>query len=245
MTFPFPLLLLFLILSLARLCLLYWYHTCPVQWRTVTRNTAVQRLLKPRSPDDCPACRLASSLSPVEGPATPPVRPWSEIKSRRGAPKRISTQVFACPNHKCLYFGITEAHIHALVGDGKQGHAEQIQTFRGPACHITFSARRCTPLYRLIPTCVPSGILGETMEEGKKTCFGNESHTSGSSFSTGRSQTSHETGPTLLGSRTLEDHLPRLDCPAQSRSDRQRYGRVSHDGAPRHVHLQPLGAGCN
>jgi transposase-like protein len=36
-----------------------------------------------------------------------------------------------------------------LFGDGKHGHAERIQTFRGPACHTTFSSRRHTPLYRL------------------------------------------------------------------------------------------------
>jgi hypothetical protein len=36
-----------------------------------------------------------------------------------------------------------------LFGDGKHGHAERIQTFRGPACRTTFSARRHTPLYRL------------------------------------------------------------------------------------------------
>jgi hypothetical protein len=36
-----------------------------------------------------------------------------------------------------------------LFGDGKHGRAEQIQTFRGPACRTTFSARRHTPLYRL------------------------------------------------------------------------------------------------
>jgi transposase-like protein len=36
-----------------------------------------------------------------------------------------------------------------LFGDGKHGQAEPIQTFRGPACHTTFSARRHTPLYRL------------------------------------------------------------------------------------------------
>ena len=62
---------------------------------------------------------------------------------------RIDTQGFACPNQQCLYFGITDADIHALVGDGKHGHAEQIQTFRCQACHTTFSARRDTPLYRL------------------------------------------------------------------------------------------------
>ncbi len=36
-----------------------------------------------------------------------------------------------------------------LFGDGKHGQAERIQTFRGPACHTTFSARRDTPLSRL------------------------------------------------------------------------------------------------
>lgn len=36
-----------------------------------------------------------------------------------------------------------------LFGDGKHGQAERIQTFRGPACRTTFSARRDTPLYRL------------------------------------------------------------------------------------------------
>jgi IS1 family transposase/transposase-like protein len=78
-----------------------------------------------------------------------PVRPWSEVKSRRGAPKRVNTEGFACPNRKCLYFGITEAHTHALVGDGKHGHAERIQTFRCQACRTTFTCRRNTALYRL------------------------------------------------------------------------------------------------
>jgi IS1 family transposase len=77
------------------------------------------------------------------------VRPWREVKSRRGAPKRIDTEGFACSNQQCAYFGITDAHIHALVGDGKHGHAEQIQTFRCQACRSTFTARRHTPFYRL------------------------------------------------------------------------------------------------
>jgi hypothetical protein len=36
MTFTFHLLLLLLILYLARLCLLYWYHTGLARWRTAT-----------------------------------------------------------------------------------------------------------------------------------------------------------------------------------------------------------------
>ena len=61
----------------------------------------------------------------------------------------MNTEGFACPNRTCSYSGITDAHIHALVGDGTHGHAERIQTFRGPACRTTFTARRDTPLYRL------------------------------------------------------------------------------------------------
>ncbi len=113
------------------------------------KRTTLQRLLKPRCPDDCTACRLASIPSSGAGPAPTPVRPWPEVKSRRGAPKRVNTEGYACPNRKCSYFGITDAHIHALVGDGTHGRAERIQTFRGPACHTTFSARRHTPLYHL------------------------------------------------------------------------------------------------
>ena len=88
-------------------------------------------------------------FSSVVGPAPLPVRPWREVKSRRGAPKRVNTEGFACPNQQCPYSGITDAHIHALVGDGTHGHAERIQTFRCQACHTTFTARRDTPLYRL------------------------------------------------------------------------------------------------
>ena len=61
--------------------------------------------------------------------------PWSEVKIRREAPKRISTEGFACPNPQCQYFGNTDAQFHALVGDGKHGRAESIQTFRCQACH--------------------------------------------------------------------------------------------------------------
>src|SRR5258708_16184368 len=145
MTLHVFLLLFFLILSLAQLCHLCWTHHCLPHSKAVALHTAVHRLLKPRSPRDCPACTLSSAVE--SAPA--PVRPWHEVKSRRGAPKRVDTHGFACPNHQCLYFGITDTYIHALVGDGTHGHAEQIQTFRCHACRTTFSARRHTPLYRL------------------------------------------------------------------------------------------------
>ena len=138
-----------LLLSLARLGRLCWSHLRPSSSRGGVKRSRLQPLLKPPCPDDCPACRLASTPSSSVGGGPAPVRPWCEVKSRRGAPKRVNTDGFACPNQQCAYCEVTAAHIHALVGDGKHGQAERIQTFRGPACHTTFKARRHTPLYRL------------------------------------------------------------------------------------------------
>jgi hypothetical protein len=50
----------------------------------------------------CSTKQLSSSLGKV-------CCPWSEVKSRRGAPKRIDTEGFACPNPKCSYFANTDA----------------------------------------------------------------------------------------------------------------------------------------
>src|SRR5262249_7996499 len=123
-----------LLFSLALLWRLGWLPLQPLHSRGKAKRTTLRRLLKPRCPDDCPACRLASPAWSAKVPAPVPVRPWSEVKSRRGAPKRIDTEGFACPNRQCQYFGKTDAHFHALVGDGKHGRAERIQTFRCQAC---------------------------------------------------------------------------------------------------------------
>jgi len=138
-----------LFLSLALLWRLDWFPPRLSSPQGGAKRSTLHRLLKPRCPDDCSACRLA--FTPSSGAKLAPllVRPWREMKSRRGAPKRRDTQGYACPNPQCLYCGITDAQIHALVGDGKHGQAERIQTFRCQACHTTFSARRHTPLYRL------------------------------------------------------------------------------------------------
>jgi transposase-like protein len=56
--------------------------------------------------------------------------------------------------------------MHALVGDGTHGQTERIQTFRGPACRTTFSARRHTPLYRLKTTSQQIGIVLSALAEG-------------------------------------------------------------------------------
>jgi len=101
------------------------------------------------SPQGLNLCRLSCTPSSLVEPTPPAMRPWREVKSRRGAPKRVNTEGFACPNQQCLYFGITDAQVHALVGDGTYGCAERIQTFRCQACRTTFTAWYHTPLYRL------------------------------------------------------------------------------------------------
>ena len=138
-----------LVLSILLLWL-FWHW--PQLWphlQATSVTAARERLLKPRTPADCLTCRQQGATAADHPPARMPVTPWRERKSRRGAPKRILTQGFACPNRSCLYYQITDAHIHALVGDGAHGQYERIQTLRCQACGTTFSTRRNTPLYRL------------------------------------------------------------------------------------------------
>ncbi len=135
-------------LSLRSLCLTWlidaWRQRPPPQAQPAAIHARVQRLLKPRTPDDCPACRQQGATTAV--PTYPPVRPWHEQKSRRGAPTRIASQGFACPTPPGAYYRVTDAQIHALVGNGMHGQAERIPSFRCQACRTTFSAHRTTPL---------------------------------------------------------------------------------------------------
>ena len=160
------LLVFFLLLFLVLLWRLDWLHVRPSSSRGGAKRSTLQLLLKPRCPDDCPACRLASTASSGGRPASAPVRPWCEVKSRRGAPKRVNTEGFACPNLQCPYAGITDAQIHALVGDGKHGSAERIQTFRCQACHTTFTARRHAALYRLKTPSHHIAVVLSALAEG-------------------------------------------------------------------------------
>ena len=151
-------------LSIALLCVFWLFVLWPRRHHAQPAPSSAKlthhRLLRPRAPDDCPACRRRS-IHPSDAPSLPPtVRPWRELKSRRGAPKRIPTDGFACPNQVCLYHGITDAHLHALVGDGTHGTHERIQTFRCQACGTTFTSRRDTPLYRLK---TPSSRIAEVL----------------------------------------------------------------------------------
>src|SRR5215471_15201646 len=72
-----------LLFSLTSLVRLDWFPLWLSSSQGETKRRTLHRLLKPRSPDDCPACRLDSPPSSGGEPA--PVRPWREVKSRRGA----------------------------------------------------------------------------------------------------------------------------------------------------------------
>ena len=87
----------------------------------VARFTRAPCVLRPRDPDDCPDCRRSAAGATGQDQARPSPRPWREGRSRRGAPKRVATDGFACPNAACAYYGVTDAQIHALVGDGAHG----------------------------------------------------------------------------------------------------------------------------
>jgi hypothetical protein len=98
--------------SSSRLSLLWrlvWLHLQPSSSRGGTIHSRAHRLLKPRTPLDCPACCLTSTLSSGVESASAPVRPWREMKSRREAPKRVNTEGFACPNQQCPSSGIPDA----------------------------------------------------------------------------------------------------------------------------------------
>jgi IS1 family transposase len=72
----------------------------------------------------------------------------------------VVTQGYACPSPTCRYHGITEAQIHALVGDGHHGRTDRIQNFRCQACGTKVSARRDTALYQLK---TPPARIGEVL----------------------------------------------------------------------------------
>ena len=70
MTFQIVVFLLmsFLLLWLARLGRHCWLPLQPSRFKARAVRTTLPRLLKPRSPDDCPACRFAST--PLLGSGT-------------------------------------------------------------------------------------------------------------------------------------------------------------------------------
>src|SRR4051794_699742 len=99
---PMLLVVLCLALGLVRWCRGLTYA------RPQPARLSVRRAWRPRTPDDCAVRRAGDTGRTTLVPAAVPVRPWAEVKSRRGAPKRRSTAGYACPSPACPYFGVTD-----------------------------------------------------------------------------------------------------------------------------------------
>jgi hypothetical protein len=141
------------------------------RWRAhlpsgVPRGVGRRRRWHPRTPDDCPCCRLAVPDRGRPPHHAPSVRPWAEIKSRRGAPKRQPTAGYACPTPACPYFGIADDRIHALIAYGSHGTRERIPDLRCQACGTKFTARYGTALYRLKTPSIRVGEVLSALAEG-------------------------------------------------------------------------------
>ena len=102
----------------------YWVRNLLVK-KKKARRPRKPAVLQPKSERDCPFCREAQEKRAGiqrEGPIA-----WWERKGRGGRKKRISTAGYFCPNQACEYYGVTDAYMHALVGDGTHGKQEVIQ----------------------------------------------------------------------------------------------------------------------
>ena len=141
--------LLVLILGLLWLVWL-WRSFQPPQSQPAATRTTLQRLLKPRTPDDCPACRQEKA-SPARREANSSARSFPGPRSRAVAVLRSTStpratlattppvSTSASPTRRSTRSSAMAVH----------GKCERIQTFRCQACGHTFSSRRHTPLYRL------------------------------------------------------------------------------------------------
>jgi transposase-like protein len=100
----------------------------------------------PKTPEACPHCWDGAPVTIRKVKRA--VVPYCQVKSRRGKPTRVKTAGHACPTPSCVYFGIRDEAVHALVGYGKDG-PHGIQRFRCQACKTTFNCRRGSALYSL------------------------------------------------------------------------------------------------
>src|SRR2546421_7842114 len=141
----FLLLLCALLFSLTRLCFLCGPHH-KLAKLAIARRSGRSRPLKPRSPDDCPACRLAFPASPNVVPASATVQPWCEVKSRRGAPKRIPTRASPAPTSSAPTTA-RQAHTSMLM--------LAVASTAKPSASRPFALRRAAPhsVLDVIPPC--------------------------------------------------------------------------------------------
>ena len=92
------------------------------------------------------------AATPYQGLPPPTVRPWRT--------SRVPTDGYACRRPGCAYFGNTDAQIHALIANGREGHTNRIPHFRCQACGAKVSARWGTAIAHLK---TPPDRIGEVL----------------------------------------------------------------------------------
>jgi hypothetical protein len=133
---------LFTLIVMSLLWWLLYHHSLCEDYDTEGDGSRRSWQMRARTPKDCPQCQC-------EYPHVHPsqeITPWSQVKSQRARPKELDSQGQSCPNKMCVYHGITDQSVHALVGDGVEGVAEAIQWWRCQACGDRFSERHDTAM---------------------------------------------------------------------------------------------------
>jgi transposase-like protein/IS1 family transposase len=125
-----------------------YYRWIGKRWRKVEQGKEKRAWnLHPRPPADCQDCRLALPEGLLKVNRSP--EPWGMVKSRRGRPKEHNSDGYACMNRRCVYYKITDRHIHALRWDGQRNQCEATDQWECGACGSKHTARLGTPLYQL------------------------------------------------------------------------------------------------
>ena len=134
------------------LLILFFFFQARLLWSPGLKQSSEQkpRRLRPRTPEDCPyfGAKHQKKCHPLTRFRPQPI-PYKERKSRRGRPKEKQTEGHCCWNLGCEYYGIRNADIHALVGDGFHGINEAIQDYQCQWCGCRASERKGTVMYGL------------------------------------------------------------------------------------------------
>ncbi|MCB9135846.1 MAG: IS1 family transposase [Anaerolineales bacterium] len=143
-----PWLLRLLFLGMLLLSWTSYRRTYPQGWgKTLLLKSPRSWRLKPRTPEAYEGCQKGLKVQ-IFRPRTDVV-PYRETKSACGRRKTLNTAGYACPNLACAYFAVTDEGLHAVVGNGKRGQRQDIQSWKCQACQKKFTSRLHTPLYRL------------------------------------------------------------------------------------------------
>ena len=125
----------------------YYLKALYSRWTDRPQRKKGEWKLKPRTPEDCPWCRLEHRLGVLDTSRT--ARPWHAVKSRRGRPKTHDTDGYACMNPGCEYYKDTDGTHHGLRWDGWRNKGEASPSLACGACGSKHTARLGTPMYRL------------------------------------------------------------------------------------------------